>query len=64
MIFLITDYQGMTIGLIPKMPKFTRLIFEQCYINCILTKIWKIAKHMNFGILRPERRKIQVIFPD
>ena len=53
----------MIIGLIPKMPKFTQLIFEHCYINCLLIKIWENPKHMNFGILRPKRRKIQVNFP-
>ncbi len=39
MIFLISDYQGFIIGLIPKMPKITYLIFEYCYIDCLFKKI-------------------------
>ena len=54
MTFLIPDYQGFIKGVILKMPKFTQLIFEYCYIDCLF---------INFGILRPERRKIQVNFP-
>ena len=52
MIFLITDYQGLIIGLIPKMPKFTQLIFEHCYINCLLIKIWENRQTQKFSGLR------------
>ncbi len=48
MIFLITDYQGLIIGLIPKMAKFTQLIFEYCYINCFLMKIWENRQTYEF----------------
>ena len=34
---LMSDYQGF----IPKMSKFTYLIFEYCFIYCLCMKIWK-----------------------
>ncbi len=36
---LISDYQGFIKGLIPKMPKFTDLIFKYCFIDCLFMKI-------------------------
>ncbi len=37
MVIIISDYQGF----IPKMPKFTYLIFKYCFIYCLIMKIWK-----------------------
>ncbi len=39
--FLKSDYQGFIIGSIPKMPKFTYLIFDYSFIDCLNMKIRK-----------------------